>query len=336
MKDMSYCLGQGGGTDPAVTPGEARLWKSLGATSVESYVTWQSVEDAGRDRWDWSVWDKVAETLKEAGLGWVPFLIAGPAYATPAWYRESEGTPCRCAEHGTDSKIESLWSPRIMEYAERFMKAFAGRYDTGGLIESVLLGIQGDYGEAIYSVSGGGWTFELPGEYHNHLGFWCGEEPAREAFRRHIVSKYGTIDAVNKAWKTSFPDESGVAYPFDSEESKAALMQRLPGDPHLRRRWLDFVEWYRLSMTEYAGKWMEAARRVFPDRDIYLCTGGISLPEMGSDFSAQCRIAAKYGGGVRITNEGSDYASNFTVTRQVATAGRYYGAYFGFEPASRE
>ncbi len=336
MKIKSYCLGHGGEAVPTVTPEQASLYKALGATSVESYVTWQSCEGRGRDMWDWSAWDALAETIAGAGLKWVPFLIAGPAYATPAWYRESEGLPCRCVEHGTDSKIESLWSGSILQYAERFLEAFARRYDRDGLIESVLLGIQGDYGEAIYSVKGGGWTFEIPGEYHNHLGFWCGEEPARKAFRAYAAAKYGTPAGVNRAWKTSFAGEDDIDYPFDSEEGKAALLQKLPGDAALRRRWLDFVEWYRLSMTEYADRWMAAARRIFPERDVFLCTGGISLPEMGSDFSAQCRTAARHGGGVRITNEGSDYASNFVVTRQVATAGRYYGAYFGFEPASRE
>ncbi len=40
------------------------------------------------------------------------------------------------------------------------------------------------------------------------------------------------------------------------------------------------------------------------------------------------------GAGIRITNEGSDYANNFTLTREVATATRAYGTFCGFEPAS--
>jgi len=39
--------------------------------------------------------------------------------------------------------------------------------------------------------------------------------------------------------------------------------------------------------------------------------------------------------GLRITNEGSDYARNFSVTREVATATRHYGTFCGFEPASK-
>jgi len=37
---------------------------------------------------------------------------------------------------------------------------------------------------------------------------------------------------------------------------------------------------------------------------------------------------------VRITNEASNYRRNFAITRWVASAGRQYGAFFSFEPAS--
>ena len=37
-------------------------------------------------------------------------------------------------------------------------------------------------------------------------------------------------------------------------------------------------------------------------------------PEHGSDFSAQAKLAAKYGAGIRITNESSSFAHNFRLT----------------------
>jgi hypothetical protein len=42
---------------------------------------------------------------------------------------------------------------------------------------------------------------------------------------------------------------------------------------------------------------------------------------------------AKIKGGVRMTNEGDDFARNFCITRMAASATRFYGAKLGYEPA---
>jgi hypothetical protein len=87
-------------------------------------------------------------------------------------------------------------------------------------------------------------------------------------------------------------------------------------------------------MTDYADFCLAATREVLPNVDLYLCTGGDMAPEHGSDFFEQARIAAKYRAGLRITNESSSFAGNVRYTRMVDSAGRFYGAYFGHEPAS--
>ena len=100
-----------------------------------------------------------------------------------------------------------------------------------------------------------------------------------------------------------------------------------------RRRWVDFIDWYRASMTHYADTWMRLGRKHFPDIPVYLCTGGDANPSQGSNFADQCKVAAKYHGGIRITNEATDFGMNFTLTNWVATASHLYGNQFGFEPA---
>lgn len=327
-KGMFYTFGND--ADEVTAP----LYRSLGVTSIESYVTWETCERDGEGKWDWSQWDRQVKILQENGLKWVPFIILGPAYSTPNWFRASKDhVPCRCLEHQIDSKIESRWNPHLPRYIERFLSEFAKRYEKTGVIESVLLGIQGDYGEAIYSVTGGGWTFNIPGEYHNHPGYWCGDEYALASFRRYVEAKYGSADAINKAWGTSFASPSTVDFP-----GQAMLGGDMMSPPNIatRRRWLDFIDWYRAEMTDWAEWWIRTTRKYFPTTPIYLCTGGDAEPHHGSNFAEQCRVAAKYDAGVRITNEASDYATNFVITRWVASAGKYYGAYFGFEPAGAE
>lgn len=330
-KDMLYTFGSD------ADESSAALYKSLGVTGVESYVTWETCERAGEGKWDWSQWDKQVDILKENGLKWTPFLILGPAYSTPGWFRAgSEHYPCRCLEHGQASKIESLWNPNLPKWIDRFIGEFAKRYRDTGVIQTVLLGIQGDFGEAIYSVTGGGWTFNIPGEYHNHQGFWCDDEYALADFRKFVRAKYKSTDAVNKAWGTSYAALDAIGFP-GRKEGLSAFRASIPsGDTQVRRRWLDFIDWYRESMTRWSDYWIKTTRKHFPKTPIYLCTGGDAIPEHGSNFAEQCRVAAKHKGGVRITNEGSNYAFNFALTRWVASAGKHYGAYYGFEPAGPE
>ncbi|MBI5686579.1 MAG: beta-galactosidase [Verrucomicrobia bacterium] len=304
------------------TPADAAVFKALGVTSVESYVDWAGVEPE-EGKWDWSKWDKQVATLKAAGLKWVPFLIAGPAYATPLWFQRGPHSHVyRCLEHDRDSKVQSLFNPDLPRYVERFVKAFAERYGKAGVIESVLLGVTGIYGESIYPAGPeGGWTARLTGDYHNHHGWWTGDEFAIAAFRTAMKKKYSGIAALNKAWSTNHASFASV---------KTFLPDKAPSD----RARADLAEWYQQAMTDWSALWVRATRRAMPKAEIYLCTGGDGSPFLGADFTAQTKAIAPFGAGVRITNEGSDYAANFTITREVATATRHYRTFSGFEPAS--
>ena len=328
---MEYTFGNG------TSDKSAALFKSLGVTSIETYVTWETCERKGRDQWDWSAWDRQVEILKRHGLKWVPFLILGPAYSTPDWFRaSSDHFGCVCLEHNVDSKIESLWNPNLPPYIDRFLAEFAKRYKDSGVIESVLLGIQGDFGESIYSVSGK-WTKEIPGPYHNHPGFWCGDKYALESFRKWSAAKYGGIAKLNETWGTKYKSDGEIDFPVRGEDAIKKFKENLPAAATTtKRHWLDFVEWYRGEMTRFSDWWMAETKKHMPEIPIYLCTGGDAVPEHGSNFGAQCKVAAKNGAGVRITNEASDYGKNFTITRWVASAGKFYGAFYGFEPAGSE
>lgn len=304
------------------TPADAAVFKALSVTSVESYVDWAGVEPE-EDKWDWSKWDKQVATLKAAGLKWVPFLVAGPAYATPLWFQRGPHSHVyRCLEHGRDSKVQSIFNPDLPRYVERFVRAFAERYAKTGVIESVLLGITGIYGESIYPAGPeGGWTARLTGDYHNHHGWWGGDDFAVAAFRAAMKKRYGDIAALNKVWATSHASFADVT---------TFLPDRAPSD----RARANLAEWYQQAMTDWSALWVRATRRAMPKTEIYLCTGGDGSPFLGADFTAQTKAIAPFGAGVRITNEGSDYAANFTITREVATATRHYRTFSGFEPAS--
>jgi hypothetical protein len=305
-------------------PGEAVLFRALGFTSVESYVTWQTVEDAGQGQWDWTRWDRQVEILRAAGLKWAPLLVAGPAYATPKWYRDSDrALGYVCLEHNQASKIASLWNPQLRPWIDRFIKAFADRYRDRGVIELVRLGSTGTYGETLYpSGPTDGWTYLIPGPHHNHRGWWAGDPCAVASFRKCMRDRYRDVAALNRAWRTQYASFDSVA-PMLPEKA-----------PSLRAR-LDMVNWYVDSMTEFAAFWAATTRKYFPNTPVYQSLGGAGEPVFGADFTAQARALAPYGARVRVTNEGSNYAQNFAMTREVVSAARAFGLDFGFEPAGK-
>jgi hypothetical protein len=328
-------IGQGGqlivgGFDPTSRADAARYvrtleasipaLKALGVTSHEAYVRWNLCEPA-EGQYDWSVYDQYVTLYKRHGLKWVPFLICGSAYSLPDWYYKKPGSQGYvCLEHGTESDVQSLWNPALRGHVARFIRAFCERYRDSGVVESILLGVTGNYGEAIYPASGNDWTADVHGKYHTHAGFWAGDKYAEHSFQVWLISKYGGSDRLRDAWGHSFQSVDHV---------KPFLRRDSPNE----RAWLDFCDWYTDSMTNWSRFWLQKTRRHFPRGDIYLCTGGHAPPEHGASFAQQCKAAAEVGAGVRITNEASDYAANFTLTRWVASAGRQYGAYFSFEPA---
>jgi hypothetical protein len=314
---LTVCGGETFGPGMANIDARLAALRQIGVTSIQTYVYWNKVEKSPGVL-DWSAYDEEVKLYQKHGLKWVPFIVTGPWYLTPEHVRrDPDITMYKCLEHGRDSLIPSLWSPRFRELVRTYLTRFAEHYRPMGVLESVNLGITGDYGEAIYSVIG-----NWPGSYHSHAGFWCGDAMAVADFRRHARALYPDgIAALNAAWHTHYAS-------FD----EIAMLP--PAKAPSERAWQEFLAWYRGAMTQYADYCVALARELFPSEDIYLCTGGDMAPEHGSDFFAQARIAAAHHAGIRITNEASSYPMNVRYTRMVASGCRHYGAYFGHEPAA--
>lgn len=337
--EVKLTLGMG-----MINADEARRIKQAGFDRVEQYVTWASVQPDHEDRWDFTKWDEQTKILEEAGLKWMPFLILGPAYSLPKWFRDSKAfTGLVCLEHNIESKIQSIWDRDIDAYVEKFLGKVAEHYEDSDVIGAVILGVTGDFGESIFPVWHGNWPTQIAGLYHSHEGYWCNDPFARKDFVESMKGSYKTIDALNEVWQTTYNDFEEVKLPeleldpvegfrVDEYTRAGRFTPKNAGD---RRMWLDFVDWYRGSMTDYSDFWLKSARQYFGDTEVFLCTGGDATAPHGSNFAQQCKIAGQNGCGVRITNEASNYAMNFVITNWVASAGKFYEAYFGFEPAGQ-
>ncbi|MBQ7257511.1 MAG: beta-galactosidase [Abditibacteriota bacterium] len=288
--------------------------KEYGFTSTEAYVFWNRIEPE-KGKFDFSYYDEEVKRVKDAGLKWLPFVLVGPNYAAPQWrLKEETFVPLVCLEHNKECPIESIWNLNLREHITRVLEAICDHYGPWDVIEAVMPGISGDYGEAIFPVHG-----NWPGVYHGHSGYWAGDPLAMASFQVYLKEKYKTIDALNKAHRESYDT-------WDEVRPKLAHKCN-------RSAFLDMVLWYKQSMTDYADFWMGECRRIFgADMSLYLCTGGCEQPYHGSDFAAQARVCAKHGAGLRLTNEVNKFYENFAWTVHPWSACNYYGAYYGLEP----
>ena len=309
---ITYC---GISQKHAGAPQAVRYYQQAGVTSIQTYIFWKEIEKEP-EVYDWTRYDDEVKLYQEHGLKWIPFIILGPYYTTPDWVRKATGEKFyRCLEHGRESGAISLWNQALRPLIDRFMATFAAHYLPQDILESVLLGITGDYGEAIYPVFG-----NWPLDYHTHYGFWCGDALAISDYGRFLRERYDDIQQLNTNLHTHFPS-------FDS-------IRPVLRKGATEKQWLVQMEWYRKSMNDYAEFWMKTAKHHFPDVPIYLCTGGRGKNCEGSDFSLQAKTCAPFDARIRITNESSDYFVNFISTRLVASACKFYGISYGFEPCS--
>lgn len=295
-------------------------FSALGFTSVQTYVHWLFIEKEP-GVFDFSLYDNQLETFRNTGLKWVPFVICGSGYSLPKWWVESPNQQGYvCLEHNTENLCQSLWNPHFRNRLESFLKAFAEHYRKyADDIEYVILPITGDYGEAIYPAGAASFVFYPHGEYHTHEGWWMGDPYAILDFQTTMQDKYDTLEKLNKEWGTRFKSWSQI---------KPQIPETLRSD----RARLDQNYWYADSMIDYTELWFAALSEYWPEMKFYICTGGSGKAKHGSDFGAQAKLAAEYGGGIRITNEGGWYSGDFSLTRWVASAGKFYCTLVGFEP----
>ncbi|MCE0483571.1 MAG: beta-galactosidase [Methylacidiphilales bacterium] len=306
-----------GNWDSQYKPEVKRYLDQIKATTSETYVKWIDIEPEPRQI-TFKTFDRTLDLFKRYGLKWQPFLICGPWYATPYWYRESkESHFFRCLEHDKNSGIQSIWNKDFRQHVTRFLKLFHDHYKSReNEIDSILLGVSGDYGEAIFPCIG---NFE--GQYHTHRGLWCNDERAIAAFRSHLQEKFKTIAKLNARWGTSYKSFTEVR-PF--------LKKNAPS----RRAMVDQVYWYRAAMIEHSEFWIREARKLWKTKDIYLCMGGDGSAEEGQHYTAAAKVCAKYGVGIRDTNSRDHFRFLNTYQAPTAVATNYYGTYCGFETSS--
>ncbi len=321
------------------------LLASAGFTLLQTDSDHLSTEEVRPNGFDFGPQDAARLASLRAGFDWCYF----PHFAfPPPWYSQKIQYPrIRCLEHDQTVEAFSPWDPNFGYFVSRGYQVLARHFgQTVGAgsgpgsaavssspmsMPAFYVGIHGDYGEcgvfigARTSVPGQKEDWERRfGNLHNHVGWWCGDALARASFRTTMLGRYGGLAALNAAWRTNFKDADSITYPANVNAGS-------------RRYWLDFVNWYRQSISNMTDVVSRIARRTFPSALLMLpCGFGDEDPRTGADNSMLARIAARHRMDLRSTHGGyQPFAENqATMLGRLASACRFYGVPFWSEPPS--
>ncbi|WP_022881981.1 beta-galactosidase [Gryllotalpicola ginsengisoli] len=177
--------------DPSVWDDDVRLMTAAGVTTATVGVfSWAKLEpEPGRFEFGWL--DTVIEKLHAAGIR---VLLATATASPPAWMaaRHPETLPVdeRGVRLGFGSRQQYSPHSRVYrEFAERLVRELAGRYGRHPAVEA----------------------WHANNEYGCHVSESFDEESV-SAFRAWLEAKYGTIEALNRAWGTYFWSQAYASF----------------------------------------------------------------------------------------------------------------------------
>ena len=162
---------------------DIRLMEKAGVNTVALAIfSWDRIQPT-EDRWDFGWLDRIIEKLGKAGIA---TDLASATATAPLWLYEKhpEVLPRDKYGHQVNAGSRQSWSPTspvFKEYALTLCRKLAERYGSNPYVTAWHMG--NEYG------------------WNNREDY---SDNALEAFRAWCRRKYGTIDALNQAWGTTF------------------------------------------------------------------------------------------------------------------------------------
>ena len=162
---------------------DIRLMEKAGVNTVALAIfSWDRIQPT-EDRWNFGWLDRIIEKLGKAGIA---TDLASATATAPLWLYEKhpEVLPRDKYGHQVNAGSRQSWSPTspvFKEYALTLCRKLAERYGSNPYVTAWHMG--NEYG------------------WNNREDY---SDNALEAFRAWCRRKYGTIDALNQAWGTTF------------------------------------------------------------------------------------------------------------------------------------
>ncbi len=220
---------------------DARRMKDIGLTWVRiGEFAWSVIEgEPGRYTWDWL--DRAVDTLGAAGLR---VVLCTPTATPPKWLVQSlpDMLPV-----GRDGKVRGFGSRRHYDFAHE------GYRDASAAIAAAMAERFGRH-EAVRA-------WQIDNEYGCHDTVRQAGPATRAAWPRWLVARYGSIDALNEAWWTTFWSQSYRRFE-DIELPVGTVTDAAPG------ALLDYARFTSRLVVEYHQRQVDEIRPRSPGRSI--------------------------------------------------------------------
>ncbi|WP_248926884.1 family 14 glycosylhydrolase [Paenibacillus hamazuiensis] len=219
--------------------------KNNNVYALTTDVWWGDVEKNADNQFDWSYYKTYADTVRAAGLKWVPILSTHQCGGNvgdncnvplPSWIW-SKGTQDQLTQRSetgyyNTETLSPWWSGTAVQYDELYASFAANFSGYKDIIAKIYLS-GGPAGELRFPSYNGSDGFQYPAR--GKLQAYT--ETAKQDFRSAMQTKYGTISAVNSAWGTSLTAFSQISPPTDGDNFFINGYKTAYGK--------DFLTWYQ-------------------------------------------------------------------------------------------
>ncbi len=202
------------------------LYKSIGVDMLRVEFDWRDLEGTRENFLDDSASKAYFNAVRRTDFALK--FIAGTMMAPPAWFLDANRDARMINQDGVFStNVISYWYPKLHAVLEAKTRQQFQHLKKMGFQKRIRYVVAdcGPAGEAIYPAM---WTL---GDAVTQETFWCYDQHAQADFRYRMRTKYTTIHAANRAWKTDFANWSAVFVPKPETQ---------PG-----QFWRDVLTWYR-------------------------------------------------------------------------------------------
>ncbi|HRJ01959.1 MAG TPA: beta-galactosidase [Hyphomonas sp.] len=220
---------------------DAAMMRALGLELVRiGEFAWSRIEPAP-GRFDWGWLDRAIDVLSQAGLG---VILCTPTATPPKWLVNQKPDILPLDEHGRPRRFGSrrhyCFSSRTYRVeSRRITEAMAVRY---GEHPSIVM-------------------WQTDNEYGHHGSDESFSPDAVLAFRQWLLSRYGSIAALNEAWGTVFWSQEYADF-AEVDPPQAAVTE---ANPSHRLDWRRFCS---DQMCDFNHEQVEIIRRFSPERPI--------------------------------------------------------------------